>query len=104
MKKINKIYVLMLCYVSFCIIFCIIYFSIGFYIIHKKHDNIINKPIIVYDTTYNKVLLDSINYNIKVKDSIIVNLKKKIEYEMEQAINADDSCAIKQFHELAGTN
>lgn len=56
------------------------------------------------DTVYNKVVLDSINYNIHIKDSTIVKLKKKIEYETEQAINANDSNAIKQFYELAGAD
>ena len=56
------------------------------------------------DTVYNKVVLDSINYNIHIKDSTIVKLKQKVEYETEQAISANDSDAIKQFYELAGAD
>ena len=60
--------------------------------------------ITICDTTYNIVTLDSIRYNIKIKDSVIVELKKRVVYEMEQAINADDSTAVIQFKELAGSN
>lgn len=64
----------------------------------------VKTTVTVCDTTYNVVTLDSIRFNIKVKDSVVVELKKKVEYEMEQAINADDSIAIVQFKELAGSN
>ena len=60
--------------------------------------------VTICDTTYNIATLDSIRFNIKVKDSVVVELKKKVEYEMEQAINADDSAAVIQFKELAGSN
>lgn len=58
----------------------------------------------IIDTTYNKVILDSIEYRIRTKDSIIVELKKQVKYEIEQAINASDSDAIKQFYELASSD
>lgn len=61
-------------------------------------------PVTICDTTYNIATLDSIRFNIKVKDSVVVELKKKVEYEMEQAINADDSAAVIQFKELASSN
>lgn len=77
------------------------YFSFYFYF--KEHKNSV-KQIVVPDTTYNKVVLDSIEYNIKIKDSTILELKKRIEYETEKAINANDSDAVKQFYELAGAN
>lgn len=60
--------------------------------------------VTICDTTYNIATLDSIRFNIKVKDSVVVELKKRVEYEMEQAINADDSAAVIQFKELAGSN
>lgn len=60
--------------------------------------------VTICDTTYNIVTLDSIRLNIKVKDSVIVELKKRVVYEMEQAINADDSTAVIQFKELASSN
>ena len=58
----------------------------------------------IIDTTYNKVMLDSIEYRICIKDSVIVELKKQVKYETEQAINANDSDAVKQFYKLAGSN
>lgn len=60
--------------------------------------------VTICDTTYNVVTLDSIRHNIEIKDSFIVELKKRVVYEMEQAINADDSAAVIQFKELAGSN
>ena len=84
------------------IIICISCFIVGILIgSNYKHNN--TETIIIYDTVYNKTILDSISYNIKVKDSIIIKLKHKMQYEIEQAINADDSTAIKQFYELAGS-
>lgn len=56
-----------------------------------------NNPI---DTSYNKIVLDSIEYNIKTKDSIIYNIKKQMKHEMEETIVANDSDAIRQFKEL----
>lgn len=84
------------------IIICISCFIVGILIgSNYKHNN--TETITIYDTTYNKVILDSIQYNIKVKDSVIVKLKTKMQYEIEQAINSSDSDAIKQFYELAGS-
>lgn len=96
MKIANKICII--------IVYGIICFIIGFCIGNKNNNKTDYNNVIVHDTTYNKIILDSIEYNIHIKDSIIVKLKKKIEYEMEQAINANDSNAIKQFYELAGRN
>lgn len=64
----------------------------------------VKTTVTICDTTYNVVTLDSIRFNIKVKDSVIVKLKKKVVYEMEQAINADDSTAVIQFKELASSD
>lgn len=84
------------------IIICISCFIVGILIgSNYKHNN--TETITIYDTTYNKVILDSIQYNIKVKDSVIVKLKYKMQYEIEQAINSSDSDAVKQFYELAGS-
>lgn len=55
------------------------------------------KPI---DTTYNKIVLDSIEYNIRTKDTIIYNIKKQMKYEIEEAIVANDNDAVRQFKEL----
>lgn len=63
---------------------------------------IINRQEVnVIDTTYNKVILDSIEYNIKRKDSIITNIKRNIKYEVEQANNVSDSVAVSMFKQLA---
>lgn len=84
------------------IIICISCFIVGILIGNNYKINNVDS-VDVYDTTYNKVILDSIQYNIKVKDSVIVKLKTKMQYEIEQAINADDSTAVEQFYELAGS-
>ena len=92
MNKTIKIIILLI--ILLCIIWCI-----------AGRDFVPTKTsVTICDTTYNVVTLDSIRYNIKVKDSVIVKLKKKVIYEMEQAINADDSVAVIQFKELAGSN
>lgn len=88
--------------VQIVIIACISCFIIGFLIGNNYKINNVDS-VDVYDTTYNKVILDSIQYNIKVKDSIIVKLKTKMQHEIEQAINSSDSDAVKQFYELAGS-
>lgn len=96
MERINKI-----CLV---IVFGIICFIIGYCIGDNNNSKTGCNNVILSDTTYNKVVLDSIKYNIHKKDSIIIKLKKRTEYEMEQVINANDSVAIEQFKELAGAN
>ncbi len=96
MERINKI--------CFIIVFGIICFIIGYCIADNNNSKIDCNNITLPDTTYNKVILDSIEYNIHKKDSTIIELKKRIKYEMEQTINANDSIAIEQFKELAGTN
>ena len=96
MERINKI-----CLV---IVFGIICFIVGYCIGDNNNSKIDYNNVIPIDTIYNKVILDSIEYNIHKKDSTIVELKKRAEYEMEQAINANDSIAVEQFKELAGTD
>ncbi len=92
----DKLRVINIFICTLCIAISIIYFVIT---IHG--DKKINESdVIVVDTTYNKVILDSIDYNIKVKDSIIVNIKHELKYETEEAINANDSDAVKQFYKL----
>lgn len=87
------------------IIACIITNIYSDYIRYKnKKDNIKHNTVEIVDTTYNKIVLDSIEYKIHTKDSIVVKLKKKVEYEITQALNATDSDAVKQFYELAGSD
>lgn len=96
MERINKICLI--------IVFGIICFIIGYCIADNNNSKIDCNNVTLSDTTYNKVILDSIEYNIHKKDSTIIELKKRTKYEMEQAINANDSITIKQFKELAGAN
>lgn len=96
MEKLNKILI---------VIFLLILFGVMFYSWNKINSIKQNKDNIeIIDTTYNKVVLDSIEYRIRIKDSVIVELKKQVKYEIEQAINANDSDAVKQFYELAGSD
>lgn len=96
MEKLNKILI---------VIFLLILFGVMFYSWNKINSAKQNKDNIeIIDTTYNKVVLDSIEYRIRIKDSVIVELKKQVKYEIEQAINANDSDAVKQFYELAGSD
>lgn len=66
-------------------------------------NNIKPNKFIDIDTTYNKITLDSIEYNINKKDSFIIEFKKKFEYEKEQVLNASDSANIELFKQLAGS-
>lgn len=96
MEKVNKICLI--------IVFGIICFIIGYCIADNNNSKIDYNNVILPDTMYNKITLDSIEYNIHKKDSTIVELKKRTEYEMEQAINANDNIAVEQFKELAGAD
>lgn len=95
METINKICVV--------IVIILVVFIAGYMTGKRGKEKQQTKEIVV-DTTYNKVTLDSISYNIIEKDSVIYNLKKGAKYEIEQALNANDSVAIEQFKELAGAN
>lgn len=56
------------------------------------------------DTTYNKVVLDRIDYNIQIKDTTIYNIKKEmINYE-EDVYNLTDSSTIVLFKQLLSDN
>lgn len=61
-----------------------------------KHEQI----IIVIDTTYNTVVLDSIKYNIVYRDSVIYNLKQEMQYEKDKVYNMSNDDAVKLFYEL----
>lgn len=78
-------------------VFCII-IAIPF---NPKKDIKNEDAAIQIDTVYNKIILDSIRYDIRNKDSIVIKLKKQITYEVKQAISANDSIAIEQFKQLA---
>ena len=56
--------------------------------------------IVKPDTTYNKVVLDSIEYNITKKDSVIYNIKQEMKDEVTESFELSDSVAVELFKEL----
>lgn len=92
MEKFNKILLLL--------IVNLIVFSVGYTIGYRKTKNNINDNIIIQDTTYNHIILDSIKYRLIEKDSIIYNIKEDLKDDIQEAINANDSNVVKQFYEL----
>lgn len=92
MEKFNKILLLL--------IIILIVFSVGYTIGYRKAKNNINDNIIIQDTTYNHIILDSIKYRLIKKDSIIYNIKEDLKDDIQEAINANDSNVVKQFYEL----
>lgn len=81
------------------IIIAIIFFIIGYVVKQKEINNdkyIINKT----DTVYNRIVIDSLEYNIIKKDSIIYNIKENVKEEINFAINADDSTTVMLFQKL----
>ena len=95
MEKKNKIFI------CICIIILFIAFIIKYNIVYKQNKTTNNENIVLTDTTYNKVTLDSIKYNIIKKDSTIYKLKEEVKDEIEKALNADDSIAVEQFKSLS---
>lgn len=81
------------------IIIAIIFFIIGYVVKQKEINNdkyIINKS----DTVYNRIVIDTLEYNIIKKDSIIYNIKENVKEEIDFAINADDSTTVMLFQKL----
>lgn len=95
MKHEIKMLILFLSYTIFCVV-------LGYNI--RRHDNKNNKEIVITDTIYNKKVVDSIQLNINKLETTIVDIKKRYEYEKEQALNDSDSVAVRRFLELAGSN
>lgn len=58
------------------------------------------QTVIISDTTYNQVVLDSIQYHIIYRDSIIYKLKEEMKYEKDKVYNMSDNDAVKLFYEL----
>lgn len=85
----------------FIVIGIVISFFLGVFIGKEEFSYKNNNKEIIVDTSYNKIILDSIEYNINKKDSTITEIKKKFEYEKNKALNTSDSDAIKQFIKLA---
>lgn len=84
----------------FCLLMFIIGCFIGAFCAYKDYQRYNNK-LIQHDTIYNKVVIDSIEYNIIRKDTIIYNLKQEMKDEVTKSFELDDSSAVKLFKELA---
>ena len=83
----------------FWILFIAIVAIIGYYVGHNR--TITNLPVEDNpDTIYNIVTIDSIKYNITVKDSIIVKLKYEYETKIIEVNNMSDSASVELFKEL----
>lgn len=93
MGKVNKICVF--------IVILLVAFIAGYVVGDKQNQIIDNKDVVLPDTTYNKVTLDSIEYNVIKKDSTIYKLKEEVKDEIEKALNVDDSIAVEQFKSLS---
>lgn len=92
MEKFNKILLLL--------IITLIAFSVGYTIGYRKAKSNINDNIVIQDTIYNHIFLDSIKYRLIEKNSIIYNIKEDLKDDIQEAINANDSNVVKQFYEL----
>lgn len=93
-KKIDIIFSIII--VALCIGSFVYGFHLGRYKSKKETIENIVKP----DTTYNKVVLDSIEYNIIKKDSIIYYIKQEMKNEVIKVLELDDSSAVKLFEQL----
>lgn len=88
MEKLNNIcWIVVIALVSY-----VIGFTKGTFTAEKKQKDL--------DTTYNVIVLDSIKYNIKEKDSVITKLKIKYEKDVKNANNLDDTAAVELFKVL----
>ena len=75
---------------------------IGLVITNVYTYNKLNKfeQVVINDTIYNTIVLDSIDYLITKRDSIIYEIKTKLKYEIEENINSSDSAVVSKFYEL----
>lgn len=84
--------------IKYLIIISFIIFIITFLLVIKNQNN--KNKIILQDTTYNHIILDTINKTIHTKEEIIIDLKYRKDEDIKNAINADCTTAINQFKEL----
>lgn len=80
-------------------IILIILFGLNCYWLAKESSTK-KQTVIKVDTVYNRVVLDSIEYRIKTKDTIIYNIKLKVEEDVKEIINSNDSVALATFNKL----
>lgn len=84
--------------IKYLIIILFIIFIITFLLVIKNQNN--KNKIILQDTTYNHIILDTINKIIHTKEEIIIDLKYRKDEDIKNALNADCTTAINQFKEL----
>ncbi len=83
------------------LIYLIIIFVLIFIVSRLSIKNDVSvEPVKPVDTTYNRVVIDSIEYNIIKRDSIIVQIEDSIIYELHLNQTADDSTVIVNFQKL----
>lgn len=77
-------------------------FAVGVLVVLLVKSNIPRKESIeVPDTTYNHIVLDSIRYNIILRDSIIYHIRHEYEDSIKDIIQLDDSASVVLFKRLA---
>lgn len=76
--------------------------TLSFSIFNRCNRDKENKKDIIQivDTTYNKVILDSIQINIKQRDSVITKIKYRMQYEIKKADTISNDSAVKLFKQL----
>lgn len=84
--------------IKYLIIILFIIFIITFLLVIKNQHN--KNKIILQDTTYNHITLDTINKTIHTKEEIIIDLKYRKDEDIKNALNADCTTAVNQFKEL----
>lgn len=83
------------------LIYFIIIFVLIFIVSRLSIKNDVSvEPVKPVDTTYNRVVIDSIEYNIIKRDSIIVQIKDSIIYELQLNQTADDTTVVVNFQKL----
>ena len=83
----------------FWILFIAIIAIVGYYVGYNSPTNkfLVEERI---DTIYNIKTIDSIKYNIIVKDSIITKLRYEYETKVIEVNNMSDSASVELFKEL----
>ena len=81
------------------LILCMVCISFGF-IVGRNSVHCDKHYIEINDTIYDTTILDSIQYNIIVRDSIIYNLKQEMTNEIKESYSLTDSACIKLYEQL----
>ena len=66
----------------------------------SNNKSIEHDTILIVDTSYNKIVLDSIEVNIKYKDSVIKHIKHEMQDEIKKVDTISDDNAVKLFKQL----